>query len=70
MVLERVLPLARCPDCLGPLELKDAQRAEASPQIPLPESRAGTQILAGTLICNTCKTAYRIVDGIPILYPR
>lgn len=70
MVIERVLPLARCPDCLGPLELKDAQRAEASLQMPPRGSRAGAQILAGTLTCKTCQTSYRIVDGIPILYPR
>ena len=67
MVFERVLPLARCPACLGPLNLQDAQHAAPSPKAFPRKSQAGAQILSGTLTCPVCKTSYRIVDGIPIL---
>jgi uncharacterized protein YbaR (Trm112 family) len=62
MVLERVLPLARCPECLGPLTLRDL--------VGPPAGEGGQQIVSGILGCPACQTSYRIVDGIPILYPR
>ena len=60
MVYQNVLPLARCPDCLGALSLRDAKFDDA------PLGEGGAQVLSGTLAC-ACGKAYPIVDGIPVL---
>ncbi len=61
MVLERVLPLARCPTCVGPLTLKDAVKS--------PPAGGPQQVVTGVLTCPACQASYRIVDGIPLLVP-
>lgn len=61
MVLERVLPLARCPACLGVLVLSEESRTPAG------DGGNGDQIQSGILACPACRTQYRIVDGIPLL---
>ena len=57
MVLEKVLPLARCPVCQGPLTLTGAQKDPSG------------HVLSGELECPACPARYAIVDGIPILCP-
>ncbi|MFH1228583.1 MAG: methyltransferase domain-containing protein [Planctomycetota bacterium] len=49
---EKLLDLLACPDCYGPLEIKDGKTENG-------------EIKEGSLVCGKCSASFRIVDFIP-----
>jgi len=51
---KEILDILCCPKCKGELELKE-------------ETISNGEILSGKLVCKSCKTEYKIEEGIPIM---
>lgn len=54
---KKLLSCLCCPTCKKSLVCAD-----------LKENESG-EIIAGSLLCDNCKSSYEIIDGIPILLP-
>jgi SAM-dependent methyltransferase len=49
----------RCPECRGPLILRDAQTEEPAD---------GSEIIDGALVCSKCNAHFAVTDGVPRLH--